>query len=220
VVVLESNPLPFVGVAFDEVDEGTAIFKLVESAARLPEGQILIPLDVDGYDLPSDWYLILAGRLTQMLRGEIPLTAEIEDLPPRDLGDYLQLQLVFTTGANWNTLEISNPGVIYAIEVVSTDGDLTRFSANANGIDLNQTLEDAQAGKTISVHVEILLNPDAGFDTLEMILKKGSIGTATLRFFTVSDGVETTIQEVRHALTNDGTGTNPREISLPLGGIE
>jgi hypothetical protein len=205
---------------FDEVDEGTAIFKLVETPDRLPEGEILIPLNVDGYELPSDWYLTLAGRLTQMLRGEIPLTAEIEDLPERDLGDVLQLQLEFTTGANWNLLEIVNPEVVHSIEVKSTDGDITRFSATANAIDLNQTLEDAQAGKNISAHVEILLDPHAGFETLDMILNKGSIGMAWLRFYTVSDGVENTILEVQHALTNDGSGRNPLEISLPLDLIE
>jgi hypothetical protein len=205
---------------FDEVDEGTAIFKLVETSDRLPAGQVLVPLNVDGYDLPSDWYLTLAGRMGQMLRGEIPLTAEIDDLPARDVGEYMLLQLEFTTGANWNLLEFVNPGVIHSIEVISTEGDITRVSATVNAIDLNQSLENAQAGKNISIHVEILLDPDAGFDTLEMLLKKGSIGMAWLRFYTTSGGIENTIYEVEHALTYDGSGTNPKEVSLPLDRLE
>jgi hypothetical protein len=205
---------------FDEVDEGTAIFKLVESADGLPAGEVLVPLDMDGYDLPSDWYLTLAGRVAQMLRGEIPVSAEIEDLPARNLSGYDLIHLEFTTSANWNLLKFVNSDVIHSIEVVSTDGDLTRFSANADAFDINQTLEDAQAGKSIFTHVIIFLDPDAGYDTLEMILTKGSIGTATLRFFCVSDGNEITIREIRHSLTNDGTGTNPLEISLPLDQIQ
>ena len=205
---------------FDEVDEGTAIFKMVETADQLPEGQILVPLDVDGYDLPSDWYLILAGRITQMLRGEIPLTAEIEDFPGEDISDYFRLHLEITTGGDWNTLEILNSEVINSIEVISRDGVFTHLSAETNAISLNQSLEDAQAGKTISVHVKILLDPAVGFDTLELILEKGSIGTANLRFYTVTDGIETTIKEISHYVTNDGTGRNPLEISLSFDLIE
>jgi hypothetical protein len=205
---------------FDEVDEGTAIFKLVPHPDQLPSGKVLIPLDVDGYNLPSDWYLVLAGRLTQMLRGEIPLTANIEDLPSRVLGDLLMLQLDFTTSANWNTLEILNPGVIHSLDVVSMEGDQTRFSATPAAIVINQSLGDAQAGKTITLHVTILLEPAVGSDSLEMILTKGSIGTANLRFFTLSDGVETTLKEISHSLTNDSSGTNPLDIILPLDLIE
>ena len=51
---------------------------LDESLVRqLPEGGILVSLNVDGYDLPSDWYLRLGGATGRMLRGEIALTAEI-----------------------------------------------------------------------------------------------------------------------------------------------
>lgn len=100
------------------------------------------------------------------------------------------------------------------------DGDFITFSATADAIVLNQSLEDAQAGKTISAHVEIFLDPAAGFDTLELILKKGSIGFANLRFYTLTDGVEVTILEIDHNVTNDGSGTNPLEISLSFDLIE
>ena len=68
---------------FDEVDEGTAMFKLVTTSEQLPEGEILVPLDIDGYNLPSDWYLLLGGATGEMFRGEIPLSPEIPiALPP------------------------------------------------------------------------------------------------------------------------------------------
>jgi hypothetical protein len=83
-----------------------------------------------------------------------------------------------------------------------------------------EPLEDAQAGKTITAQVEILLDPAVEFETLELILKQGSIGTANLQFYKVPDVVETTIQEINHYVTNDGTGTNPPEISLSFYLIE
>jgi hypothetical protein len=53
---------------FDEVDEGTAIFKC---ASDVPAGF----LGMEG--LPSDFYLKLAGSGAKLLRGEIPLTDEV-----------------------------------------------------------------------------------------------------------------------------------------------
>ena len=55
---------------FDEVDEGTAIFKVTNSPPK--EAHFV------GYDgLPSDWYLRLVGEGTKLLRGERTASAEI-----------------------------------------------------------------------------------------------------------------------------------------------
>ncbi|HLK65861.1 MAG TPA: glycoside hydrolase family 71/99-like protein [Bryobacteraceae bacterium] len=56
---------------FDEVDEGTAIFKVVSHRDQAPEQGYWLTLDADGADLPSDWYLHLAGEITKMFHGEI-----------------------------------------------------------------------------------------------------------------------------------------------------
>jgi hypothetical protein len=59
---------------FDEVDEGTAIFKVTSS----PPTQA----HFEGYEnLPSDWYLRLVGEGTKMLRKERPVSAEIPIKP-------------------------------------------------------------------------------------------------------------------------------------------
>ena len=55
---------------FDEMDEGTAIFKC---ANDLPVGPTLV--DYEG--MPSDHYLCLTGEAGKMLRKEIPLSKEI-----------------------------------------------------------------------------------------------------------------------------------------------
>lgn len=59
---------------FDEVDEGTAIFKVT---SRPPTQAHFV-----GYDgLPSDWYLRLVGEGARMLHGQRPLTVEIPIKP-------------------------------------------------------------------------------------------------------------------------------------------
>lgn len=66
---------------FDEVDEGTAMFKAAPTQNQVPvQGQFL-SLDADGQALPSDWYLRLAGESSKMLRGDIALTQQIPITP-------------------------------------------------------------------------------------------------------------------------------------------
>ena len=57
---------------FDEVDEGTAIFKC---ASEVPVSDEAKFLTYDG--LPADFYLRLTGAGAKMLRGELPVTATI-----------------------------------------------------------------------------------------------------------------------------------------------
>jgi hypothetical protein len=61
----------FVGM-FDEVDEGTAIYKV---ANETPVGKHFVNYE----GLPSDWYLKLTGEATRMIRGEVPLSKTIPE---------------------------------------------------------------------------------------------------------------------------------------------
>jgi hypothetical protein len=70
------------GAMFDEVDEGTAILKACPKQSLAPQDWWLT-LDADGYDLPSDWYLRLAGLANKMLNKEIALSKEMP-INPQD----------------------------------------------------------------------------------------------------------------------------------------
>ena len=65
---------------FDEVDEGTAIFKTAPTQATVPVQGRFLTLDADGEQLPSDWYLQVTGEIGRMLRGKV---APQPDLPLR-----------------------------------------------------------------------------------------------------------------------------------------
>jgi hypothetical protein len=56
---------------FDEVDEGTAIFKVTNDPPRPGGVDMFVTYDIDGYPLPSDEYLWLVGQAARALRGEI-----------------------------------------------------------------------------------------------------------------------------------------------------
>ncbi|MCX6550535.1 MAG: xylosidase, partial [Acidobacteria bacterium] len=66
------------GAMFDEVDEGTAMFKLTETDRAAPVETRFLTLDADGEAVPKDWYLRLAGEAQRMLLGA-PLAKQ--DLP-------------------------------------------------------------------------------------------------------------------------------------------
>lgn len=61
---------------FDELDEGTAIFKIVRRPDGLPRGANLLALD-DDCKVPDDWYLRLTGRAGFYLRTHNPVPASV-----------------------------------------------------------------------------------------------------------------------------------------------
>ena len=63
---------------FDEVDEGTAIFKCVND---VPVGQKSKFVTFEG--LPSDFYLKMVGAGTKLIHGETTMR-EKTSLPPQD----------------------------------------------------------------------------------------------------------------------------------------
>jgi hypothetical protein len=55
---------------FDEVNEGTAVFKLAPKRQDAPEQGFWLTLDADGEDLLADWYLKLSGEITIRFHSE------------------------------------------------------------------------------------------------------------------------------------------------------
>lgn len=68
---------------FDEVDEGTAIFKLAATQCDIPATGKFLTLDHDiGYQcVPNDWYLRLTGNATEYFRNEGALPLRMPELP-------------------------------------------------------------------------------------------------------------------------------------------
>ena len=64
---LQAGTTMLYAAMFDEVDEGTAMFKLAPTRDSVPAGVPLVTLDADGDHLPSDWYLQLARQAQQRL---------------------------------------------------------------------------------------------------------------------------------------------------------
>ena len=76
--VLSASATMIYNGMFDEIDEGTAMYKVSSRRNTQPtlgKGREFLVLDADGEQLPSNWYLKLADYASRALRKEIPLTA-------------------------------------------------------------------------------------------------------------------------------------------------
>jgi len=66
---------------FDEVNEATANFKVAARRQDAPDQGYWLTLDADGFTLPSDWYLRLAGEITRIFHGQSAATAALPTSP-------------------------------------------------------------------------------------------------------------------------------------------
>ncbi len=92
---------------YDEVDEGTAIYKLAENTDQTPVETAFVTLDMDGYDIPSDWYLRLTGEGSRMLRGEIPLSPALPVSPTINNARFI----------SQNVPTVMRPGTIVSVSI-------------------------------------------------------------------------------------------------------
>jgi hypothetical protein len=109
---------------FDEIDEGTAMYKLAETKLDLPEGKVLVPLNIDGFQLPSDWYIRLGAETGKMLRGESPLSA---DFPfPDELDQYAvdMIPELPSVVGEWEATDIDGSPITLNIREIG-DGEFT-----------------------------------------------------------------------------------------------
>ena len=62
------------GAMWDEYDEGTQFLPAITKTANLPQDEsgkfTLIACDIDGYDVPPDWYMRIAGYGSSLVKSE------------------------------------------------------------------------------------------------------------------------------------------------------
>jgi hypothetical protein len=68
---------------FDEVDEGTAIFKIAENSQQTPtEGRFITTNMDQGYsNCPNDWYLNITGTVSGLIRNGKTVPLDMPEYP-------------------------------------------------------------------------------------------------------------------------------------------
>lgn len=98
---------------FDEVNEATAMFKLVSKRSESPSAPYWLALDGDGMDLPSDWYLRLAGEITKVVNGTRAPTDTIPISPRGGSGVDVRLASPIRSGSGALRWRSTADGVLF-----------------------------------------------------------------------------------------------------------
>ncbi len=137
-------------------------------------------------------------------------------LPPSEVA-YYHIRIEYSTTSDWSTLDWLTPGYVLAIRAMSVTGEQIHTETSVERLALNQTLENAQAGRSISMKVDFALAPEALDQPLEFLLQKGALNSSTIRLYQIVEGEEKLIQKIDHrgAVQSD-PGLNPLNFSVDL----
>jgi hypothetical protein len=175
---------------FDEVDEATAMFKIAATSADQPVGVDLNSLDTDGYAVPNDWYLRLAGAATQMLRGEIALTSEIPissgAQPPPIPADTARIHLQLKTTSDWATLTLKGGGRLFDMSLVSSSPEITDVWVGGDTFGISQPIDRAESGASVELIIDAGLTEWQPGTPLQFLLESGAIGKTSATLFDAS----------------------------------
>lgn len=119
------------GAMFDEIDEGTALYKLAPTMNETPAVPAtnyyqFFALNVDGESLPSDWYLRATGQGTRAAHHDNPLSSFLPITPTNAI-----TLLAPNGGNNWTSgtpvsVTWSTTGIVNYVNMdLSTDGGAT-----------------------------------------------------------------------------------------------
>jgi hypothetical protein len=172
---------------FDEVDEDTAMYKIAATKADEPVGVDLVSMDTDGYKLPNDWYLRLAGAATQMLRGEIPADVIIpiqSGSPPlpTPAGTY-RIRIQITTSSDWSVFTLKNGATLINPRLESVSPEAINLSASDNQFGIGQPIARANSGASVELVVDAYLSAVQNGAPLQLLLESGAIGNTTVKLF-------------------------------------
>jgi hypothetical protein len=206
---------------FDEVDEATAMYKVAATEKDVPTGIQVVTMDTDGYCLPSDWYLRLAGEATKMLRGDIPLSSTIPiSIPtssdPSACKQIVRVRLKITTTSDWTTVALS--GVNFKniqIDSASPEAAETSADLNLNRLVLTQSLAQANAGQAVEMTAE-LFPTELGTQTLAITIGRGNLGATTVELFVVSGAQVTPVTSLNWSGITGGENLRSYEVPIAL----
>jgi hypothetical protein len=193
---------------FDEVDEGTAMYKTAATAASQPTGASFVSLDSDGEAVPSDWYLRLAGEASKLTRHETPLTAKMPFLSAPAVGSY-PIQIRVATTSDWTNVTLLDGGEFVPMEVTSYSPGI---SAGWTGPQFHLNQPPGQQGVSIEVVARGYLRNVTAASTLRFRIERGAIGSSTLELAAIVGGNPVVVQTF--VWSGNPGGLNPADFTV------
>ncbi len=159
---------------FDEVDEGTAMFKIAPMRSDAPDKGTWLTLDADGLDLPSDWYLRVAGEVTRVFHGSRPMSDTIPFRPGDPIALYRESRavapfsaLTYAAGRD-GSLVFHGPEKIGPLRVLDLAGNNLRTLDLRNGTASWDRSDEA--GHPLPAGLYLIQAPGSGAQALRIAL--------------------------------------------------
>lgn len=111
---------------------------------------------------------------------------------------FYRLQIQYTTTSDWATLEFPNSDGIMATSVISVTGRPTVADASLNSLHFSRPVEALASESTLSMLVDLALDPDAVRQPFVMLSKHGAIGGSGIRIFYVTDQETVLLDDIDH----------------------
>jgi hypothetical protein len=154
---------------FDEVDEGTAMFKIAAKRSDAPDKGFWLALDADGLQLPSDWYLRVAGEITKVFHGVSPMGDSIPIKPGDALAVRRAQAIPFAAGQGRDgVLRFRSGAGSGRVDVYDPAGRRVRSLALRDGI-AEWDRRDA-AGVPVRAGVYLVRPPEAAARAVSVVL--------------------------------------------------
>ena len=147
-----NNVNAFFSANFDEVDEGTAMFKQIATSMDLPDPKNtsymdpyggFIPLNIDGYEIPNDFFLTLANYASRILKNRnlisykdqmIPNIPLLKSISYSDITDSKCKDVKPESEKNVTLfLEVENPFNEYNKDIINSGGYSISGIKRSNG---------------------------------------------------------------------------------------
>jgi uncharacterized protein (TIGR03437 family) len=171
---------------FDEVNESTAMFKLAARRQDAPDQGYWLTLDADGFALPSDWYLRLAGEITRVFHDRTPPSAGL----PEDPGPPYAGAPSLTAWNGASLQPAAAPGAVATVygDNLRTDGDAPLTVIDSTGAARDPLVLYASPGQW---NIVVPDGTAPGPATLAAERDDGSLAYGRLRIQPVAPGIFT-----------------------------
>lgn len=169
------------GAMFDEIDEGTAIYKLAPTMSTTPQYTNMFALNVDGTSLPSDWYLQVAGQITKAAHGG-PLNTVLPITPTNSITVTSPNGGDFWFAGSTATVTWTSLGTVGNVSIdLSTDGgqSFRSLAYNVSNNGSNTVNVPFWPGTNCLVRVQALSGAPADWSDAAFTIKTNSQDGAT-----------------------------------------
>ena len=133
-------------------------------------------------------------------------------LPPAALN---RVEMTFSTTSDRAAVDISTPGNVLTVRLVSTSDGLDEVAVSTSGMVLGQARSGAEGGRLVSMTVEYTVDEAALRGPMELRLEKGPLGSSELRVVRLTPGGVQVLRHVSHRDTPNLPPGEPMTVVIP-----